>query len=68
MPYVQQWFGSGGLGAPDVLGSRPILLTPMIRSALTIVCLIASLLLALVAARAVGSSAITRALASWDSS
>jgi 4-amino-4-deoxy-L-arabinose transferase-like glycosyltransferase len=57
MPYVQQWFGSGALGAPDVLGSRPILLTPMIRSALTIVCLIAALLLALVAARAVGAPA-----------
>ena len=28
MPYVQQWFGSGALGAPDVLGSRPILLSP----------------------------------------
>jgi hypothetical protein len=55
MPYVQQWFGSGALGAPDVLGSRPILLSPTIRSALTIVCLIASLLLALVAARAVAA-------------
>ena len=55
MPYVQQWFGSGALGAPDVLGSRPILLSPTIRSALTVVCLIASLLLALVAARAVAA-------------
>ena len=55
MPYVQQWFGSGALGAPDVLGSRPILLSPTIRAAITIVCLIASLLLALVAARAVAA-------------
>jgi hypothetical protein len=55
MPYLQQWFGSGALGAPDVLGSRPILLGPTIRSALTVVCLIASLLLALIAARAVGA-------------
>src|SRR5215207_10559901 len=51
MPYLQQWFGSGALGAPDVRGSRPILLGPEIRSALTVVCLIASLLLALIAAR-----------------
>ena len=57
MPYVQQWLGSGALGAPDVLGSRPILLGPTLRSALTIVCLIASLLLALVAARGVGAPA-----------
>src|SRR5215217_2028845 len=49
MPYLQQWFGSGALGAPDVRGSRPILLGPGIRSALTIICLIASLLLALIA-------------------
>jgi hypothetical protein len=55
MPYVQQWFGSGALGAPDVLGSRPILLGPEIRAALTVVCLIASLLLALIAARSVGA-------------
>ena len=55
MPYIGQFAGSGGLGAPDVLGSRPILLGPEIRSALTVVCLIASLLLALIAARAVGA-------------
>src|SRR5215217_6766106 len=51
MPYIGQFFGSGGLGAPDILGSRPILLGPGIRSALTVVSLIASLLLALIAAR-----------------
>jgi 4-amino-4-deoxy-L-arabinose transferase-like glycosyltransferase len=55
MPYIGQFFGSGGLGAPDVRGSRPILLGPEIRSALTVVCLIASLLLALIAARAVAA-------------
>jgi len=55
MPYIGQFFGSGGLGAPDVRGSRPILLGPEIRSALTVVCLIASLLLALIAARAIGA-------------
>src|SRR3954447_7114521 len=36
MPYIGQFFGSSGLGAPDVLGSRPILLGPEIRSALTV--------------------------------
>ncbi len=52
MPYIAQFFGSGGLGPPDVLGSRPILLGPEMRAVLTIVCFAASLLLALVAARA----------------
>ena len=55
MPYIGQFLGSGGPGAPDILGSRPILLGPEIRSALTVVCLVASLLLALIAAR--GTSA-----------
>jgi 4-amino-4-deoxy-L-arabinose transferase-like glycosyltransferase len=55
MPYIGQFFGSGGLGAPDLRGSRPILLGPEFRSALTVVCLIASLLLALIAARAMGA-------------
>lgn len=55
MPYIAQFFGSGGLGSPDVLGSRPILLGPEVRGALTVVCLIASLLLALIAARGVGA-------------
>jgi 4-amino-4-deoxy-L-arabinose transferase-like glycosyltransferase len=52
MPYIGQFFGAGGLGAPDILGSRPILLGPEIRSVLTVVCLIVSLLLASIAARA----------------
>lgn len=52
MPYVAQFFGAGGLGPADILGSRPRIMTLDLRSALTIVCLIASLLLALVAARA----------------
>jgi 4-amino-4-deoxy-L-arabinose transferase-like glycosyltransferase len=51
MPYIGQFLGSGGPGAPDIVGSRPILLGPEIRSALTVVCLVASLLLALIAAR-----------------
>ena len=55
MPYIAQFFGSGGLGAPDILGSRPILLGPDIRAVLTIACLVASLGLALVAARGLGA-------------
>jgi 4-amino-4-deoxy-L-arabinose transferase-like glycosyltransferase len=53
MPYISQFFGSGGLGPPDVLGSRPKLLTPDTRRALTVVCLVATLLLGLCAGRAV---------------
>ena len=53
MPYIGQFFGSGGLGPPDVLGSRPKLLAPDTRGALTIACLIATLLLGLCAGRAV---------------
>ena len=56
MPYIAQFFGSGGLGAPDVLGSRPILLGPDVRAGLTVVCLLASLGLALVAARGTGAA------------
>ena len=55
MPYIAQFFGSGGLGPPDVLGSRPILLGPDVRIGLTIVCVGASLLLGLVAARGMGT-------------
>jgi hypothetical protein len=55
MPYIAQFFGAGGLGAPDVLGSRPILLGPEVRVALTIVCLVASLLLGMIAARGMGA-------------
>ena len=55
MPYIGQFFGAGGLGAPDVLGSRPILIEPQLRPALTAVCLVAALLLALVAACAWGA-------------
>jgi hypothetical protein len=55
MPYIAQFFGSSGLGAPDILGSRPVLLGPDVRAVLTIVCLLASLGLALVAARGVGA-------------
>lgn len=54
MPYVSQFFGSGGLGPPDVLGSRPRLFERPALDALTIVCVLASLALALVVARGIG--------------
>ncbi len=60
MPYISQFFGSGGLGPPDVLGSRPKLLTPEARGALTIACLVAALLLGLCAGRAVNRALAAR--------
>src|SRR5581483_7786948 len=55
MPYVPQFFGSGGLGPPDVLGSRPRMFDANALGWLTVVCVGASLLLALLAARGVGA-------------
>lgn len=60
MPYISQFFGSGGLGPPDVLGSRPKLLTPDTRAALTIACLVAALLLGLCAGREVARAVADR--------
>ena len=54
MPYIGQFFGAGGLGPPDVRGSRPRLLTADLRAGLTIICVAASLVLALLAGRAIG--------------
>ena len=45
MPYIAQFVGSGGLGPPDVLGSRPVLIGPVFRSWLTLACVFASLIL-----------------------
>jgi hypothetical protein len=56
MPYISQFFGSGGLGPPDVVGSRPKLLGLETRQALTVVCLVATLLLGLCAGIAVNRS------------
>ena len=64
MPYIGQFFGSGGLGPPDIQGSRPILLGADSRAVLTAVCLVASLGLALVAGRGLGAPpALTRSRA-----
>lgn len=60
MPYISQFFGSGGLGPPDVLGSRPKLLGVGTRQALTIICLAATLLLGLCAGFAVSRTLASR--------
>jgi 4-amino-4-deoxy-L-arabinose transferase-like glycosyltransferase len=57
MPYVGQFAGTGGLGAPDVLGSRPRLLDRQLADDLTVVCALAAILLALILCRSVGSVA-----------
>ncbi|MDQ3695384.1 MAG: glycosyltransferase family 39 protein [Chloroflexota bacterium] len=57
MPYIGQFLGAGGPGPPDVLGSRPRLLTADTRGVITIVCVAASLALAVIAARAIGARA-----------
>jgi len=57
MPYVPQFLGPGGPGAPDVLGSRPRLLDDRTLDWITGVCLAATLLLALVLTRKVRAAA-----------
>jgi hypothetical protein len=57
MPYVGQFVGTGGLGPPDVLGSRPRLLDRQLRDDVTVVCAIAAMLLALVLCRSLRSAA-----------
>jgi hypothetical protein len=57
MPYIGQFAGTGGLGPPDVRGSRPRLLTPDLRDALTIFCAVAAIFLALVLARSLATAA-----------
>jgi 4-amino-4-deoxy-L-arabinose transferase-like glycosyltransferase len=54
MPYIGQFLGTSGPGAPDVLGSRPRLLTADMVTIITIVCVVASIFLALIAVRAIG--------------
>jgi hypothetical protein len=51
MPYLPQFFGPTGLGPPDLLGGRAVVLGREGRTALTIVCVLATVVLALVAAR-----------------
>jgi hypothetical protein len=57
MPYVGQFVGTGGLGPPDVLGSRPRLLDAQMRDDLTVVCALAAILLAFVLCGAIRSPA-----------
>lgn len=53
MPYVPQFAGSGGLGPPDVRGSRPRLFEQPFFDWLTALCLISTCLLAIIIARGV---------------
>ena len=54
MPYIGQFFGRGGIGPPDVLGSRPILLDADVQGWLTAACTASALVLGLVFARRLG--------------
>ncbi len=60
MPYVGQFFGAGGPGAPDVLGSRPRLMDSTFRAWLTIACALAALTVAVALCRHVGRRAAPR--------
>jgi hypothetical protein len=51
MPYIGQFVGTGGLGPPDVLGSRPRLLDGPLRDNITVVCAVAAILLAFLLCR-----------------
>ncbi|MDP9472249.1 MAG: glycosyltransferase family 39 protein, partial [Chloroflexota bacterium] len=51
MPYVAQFVGRGGLGPPDVLGSRPVLLGIGVRQWVTAVCAASALILGLALCR-----------------
>jgi hypothetical protein len=57
MPYIGQFFGAGGLGPPDVLGSRPRLFDGDARTVLTVICVLASLALAIIATRGISNRA-----------
>ena len=50
-PYIPQFVGAGGLGPPDVLGSRPRIFTGVFFDWATAICAIAALLLALFLSR-----------------
>ncbi len=51
MPYIGQFVGRGGLGPPDVLGSRPVLLNIDVRQWVTVVCAASALILGLALCR-----------------
>jgi hypothetical protein len=59
MPYIGQFFGSGGLGPPDVLGSRPRLFSGDARTVITVVCVLASLGLAVIVARGISAAPVS---------
>ncbi len=55
MPYLPQFVGTMGLGPPDLLGGRPLLLGREGQTVLTLVCLLATLVLGVIAARAMSA-------------
>lgn len=57
MPYVGQFVGRGGIGPPDVRGSRPVLLAFGLRTALTIACVLAAVVVALALCRGLAAAA-----------
>ena len=57
MPYIGQFVGTGGLGAPDVRGSRPRNLDVDTRQVITIVCAVAALVVLFVLCRGLGMGA-----------
>ncbi len=59
MPYIGQFVGTGGLGPPDVLGSRPRLLDASLRDNITVVCAVAAILLALLLCRSLSPSRLS---------
>jgi hypothetical protein len=57
MPYVGQFAGRGGLGAPDVRGSRPGLLDAELRQLITAVCAVSIVVVALALCRGLAAAA-----------
>jgi 4-amino-4-deoxy-L-arabinose transferase-like glycosyltransferase len=57
LPYIGQFVGTGGLGPPDVLGSRPRLLDAPLRDQITVITAIAAFLFALMICRLIGTIA-----------
>ncbi|MDP9358808.1 MAG: glycosyltransferase family 39 protein, partial [Chloroflexota bacterium] len=59
MPYIGQFVGSGGLGPPDVLGSRPELLGLAVRQWATWICAASALVLGLALCRQIRPGAFS---------
>lgn len=66
MPYVGQFVGRGGIGPPDVLGSRPILLGTGVRQAITWACVTGAVVLGLALCRRVRPDAVRGSVGGAD--